>query len=278
MSGDRLPRHFCTFAGHRVAYVRVGDGPPVLLLHGLGGTADFWQPLIAALASNYTVICPDLLGFGFSDKPRVGYTPVRHAGAVASVLHASGVQSLLGIVGHSCGGVVAIALLAASKVRADRIVLAAAPYPSPRFPVRRELLRRPFDRLMLAWPPLAHALHLTIALLWPVIRRMPVPSDLRGAWIGYMDHTISSYVGTAEECLFRADLDPLLPRIRDCPTLLLYGRADRTVPCIHGERLHTALPRSQLMLLADGHYAVLQEGQAPLMNWLRHMIPPGSTR
>jgi pimeloyl-ACP methyl ester carboxylesterase len=69
MSGDRLPRHYCTFEGHRLAYVQVGAGPAVLLLHGLGGTADFWQPLVSVLAASHTVICPDLLGFGFSDKP-----------------------------------------------------------------------------------------------------------------------------------------------------------------------------------------------------------------
>jgi pimeloyl-ACP methyl ester carboxylesterase len=55
MSGDRLPRHFCTFAGQHIAYVQLGAGPAVLLLHGLGGTADFWQPLIAALAPTYII-------------------------------------------------------------------------------------------------------------------------------------------------------------------------------------------------------------------------------
>jgi len=43
---------------------------------------------------------------------------------------------------------------------------------------------------------------------------------------------------------------------------------------MHGERLHAALPRSQLTLLADGHYAVLQEGQAPLISWLGYTNPP----
>jgi pimeloyl-ACP methyl ester carboxylesterase len=277
MSSDRLPRQFCTFAGHRIAYVQLGAGPVVLLLHGLGGTADFWQPLIAALAPTHTVICPDLLGFGFSDKPAIAYTPARHAGAVASVLRASGAKSLLGIVGHSCGGVVAIALLADAQVRTERLALAATPYPSPQFPVRQELLRSPFDRLMLAWTPLAHALHLSIAMIWPIVRHIAVRPELRGAWAGYMDHTVGSYVSTAEECLFRADIDPFLPNVRDCPTLLLYGREDHTVPLMHGERLRAALPRSQLTLLSDGHYAVLQEGQAALISWLGYTNLPAGT-
>jgi hypothetical protein len=40
------------------------------------------------------------------------------------------------------------------------------------------------------------------------------------------------------------------------------------VPLSHGQRLHAALPNSQLILLADGHYAVLDEGHAPLVQWI----------
>ena len=84
-----------------------------------------------------------------------------------------------------------------------------------------------------------------------------------------MDHTIPSYVSTAEECLFRADVDPLLPALRVYPTLLLYGQHDRTVPLVHGRRLEHVLPRSQFVILEDGHYAVLREGLAPLVAWLQ---------
>ncbi len=268
MSAHRLPRHFCTFEGYRVAYVHLGAGPAVLLLHGLGGTADFWQPIVADLARTHTVICPDLLGFGFSEKPRVDYTPVLHARAVAAVLRAIDTTTVHAVVGHSCGGVVAVTLLASGAARAEQLALVATPYPSPRFPVRRELLKSPRDRLMLAWTPLAHLVHLTFSVFWPLLRYLPVPDYLDGAWVGYMEHTIPSYVGTAEECLFRADLDLLLPALQDYPTLLLYGQQDRTVPLSHGQRLHVVLPDSQLNLLADGHYAVLDEGHAPLVEWI----------
>jgi pimeloyl-ACP methyl ester carboxylesterase len=268
MNDDRLPRQFCTFEGQRLAYVQLGAGSAVLLLHGLGGTADFWQPIVADLARTHMVICPDLLGFGLSDKPHAQYTPALHARAVAAVLRATGTSTLHAIVGHSCGGVVAVALLAAGAAQTDRLVLAAAPYPSPHFPVRQELLKSPLDRLMLAWTPLAHLVHLTFSVCWPLLRHFPVPDYLAGAWAGYMEHTIPSYVGTAEACLFQADLEPLLPALQDCPALLLYGEQDRTVPLIHGQRLHAALMNSQLKLLTDGHYAVLHEGRTTLVDWI----------
>jgi pimeloyl-ACP methyl ester carboxylesterase len=264
----RLPRRFCTVAGQRIAYAQVGQGPTVLLLHGLGGTADVWQPLIAVLQERFQLLCPDLLGFGFSDKPDLDYTPACHARSIAGVLDAAGATHVSALIAHSVGGVVAVTLLARQLARAERLVLAAAPYPSPRFPVRRELLRRPGDRAMLAWKPLAQGVHQLLQLLWPLLRQVATPAALRGAWSGYMDHTIHSYTSTAEECLFRANLDPLLPQLQDCTTLLLYSRADRTVPLVHGERLHAALPRSTLRLLEGDHFAVLRSGTATVVQWL----------
>lgn len=265
----RLSRSYTSDGTHRIAYHRAGNGPPILLLHGLGGSADFWQPLIATLASSYTLIVPDLLGFGFSDKPDdVVYTPARHSQAVCAVLAAANLGALDTVIGHSCGGVIAVTLLASGAIATTRLGLAATPYPSPRFPVRTELLHSPLDRAMLTWRPVARTLHRVIMLLWPLVSRLSVPPELRGAWVGYMDHTIQSYVGTAEECLFRANLDPLLPALRALPTLLLYSPADHTVPLIHGKRLNEQLPQSVLCVVDDNHYAVLRKGMPPLIHWL----------
>lgn len=264
----RLPRRIVQAGEHRIAYTLAGAGPAVLLLHGLGGTADFWQPLIEPLARRFTVVCPDLLGFGFSSKPWVAYTPARHAAALEAVLADLGLARFRGIIGHSCGGVIGLTLLAQRRLAAERLVLAAVPYPSPRFPVRRELLQSPFNRLMLLWPPLAYTVHHAWAWSWPVLRHLPVAPELRGAWVGYLDHTIPSYVSTAEECLFRADLDPVVAALPAVPTLLLYSRADRSVPLVHGERLAAALPLSELRIGTGSHLAIVRGGQEAIMPWL----------
>jgi pimeloyl-ACP methyl ester carboxylesterase len=214
-------------------------------------------------------VCPDLLGFGFSARPELAYTLEQHASAIQGVVRAAEVRQLHAVVGHSCGGVIAMALLATGAVDTRQLVLAGTPLPSPRFPVRQELLKSPFDRLMLAWDWLAQLNHQTLALLWPVLRRLPIPGYLRGARAGLMEHSCTSYMRTVEECLFRADLDPLLPALQAYPTLLLYGRHDRTVPLLHGQRLKAILPQSQLVVLAEGHYAVLWEGLVPITSWLR---------
>jgi pimeloyl-ACP methyl ester carboxylesterase len=59
--------------GHRIHYYEGGvDGEPLVLVHGLGGRASNWQPLMSGLARKYHVLSLDLLGFGLSDKPRDG--------------------------------------------------------------------------------------------------------------------------------------------------------------------------------------------------------------
>ncbi|HRI95919.1 MAG TPA: alpha/beta fold hydrolase, partial [Nocardioides sp.] len=65
---------YVTIHGHRRAYVKVGQGPVLLLLHGLGCDHRTWEPVLETLARRYTVIAPDLLGHGLSDKPRADYS------------------------------------------------------------------------------------------------------------------------------------------------------------------------------------------------------------
>ena len=269
----RLPRCYCRFGDYRVAYVRVGRGPALLLLHGLGGTADFWQPLLPHLAPNWTVLCPDLLGFGASDKPPIAYTIAEHLGAIRAVLAHAGIPDLDAVVGHSCGGVLAMALIGMGVHPTRRLVLAATPYPSPRFPFQGEILRSPFDRLMLGSPSAATRVHESMLRLWPLLSRLPVPAAQRGAWAGYLEHTIPSYLGTAQHCIFGANVDPWLPTVASRPIMLLYGRRDRTIPPSQGDRLAAALSGSRLVPLQDGHMAILTEGRGPLVDWLRRSSP-----
>ena len=85
---------FVTIHGHRRAFVKAGTGPVVLLLHGLGCDHTTWEPVIDTLARRYTVIAPDLLGHGQSDKPRADYSVGGYA---------NGMRDLLTVLGHRQG-------------------------------------------------------------------------------------------------------------------------------------------------------------------------------
>ncbi|MBC8075881.1 MAG: alpha/beta fold hydrolase [Chloroflexales bacterium] len=266
----RLPRRYARIGEHRVAYAVVGSGPAVLLLHGLGGTADFWQPLLDQLGGRYALLCPDLLGFGFSDTPAVAYTLARHTAAMLAVVRDAGIAQFHGVVGHSVGGVVVVALLASGLLTTRRLVLAATPYPSPRFPLRKELVTSPWFGRLLDNRRLAR-IDDTVwrRAVWPLASRLVrVPPYLRGGLAGFMDYSVDSFYGTAQELLFRADVGPLVARLPALPTLLLYGRDDQTVPPIYGRRLQEALPAATLIEAEGGHYGVIHESRERLVHWL----------
>jgi pimeloyl-ACP methyl ester carboxylesterase len=103
--------------GIRMSYVDTGKGPPVLLLHGLGGSHDEWRMQIPVFAVKHRVIVPDLRGCGGSER-REPFTIQQHARDMAALLAALSIEHAH-VVGLSMGGAVAIefALRAPAAVR-----------------------------------------------------------------------------------------------------------------------------------------------------------------
>src|SRR5262245_48340381 len=93
--------------GYRRAFVHCGRGPAVLLIHGIGDSSDTWSDLIPRLARDHTVIAPDLLGHGRSDKPRADYSVAAYANGMRDLISVLGVDRVT-VVGHSLGGGVAM--------------------------------------------------------------------------------------------------------------------------------------------------------------------------
>ncbi len=115
---------YLTIHGHRRAFVKVGSGPAVLLLHGLGCDHTTWLPVVAALSRSYTVIAPDLLGHGLSAKPRADYSVGGYANGMRDLLTVLGIDKVT-VVGHSFGGGVAMQFAYQFPERTERMVLVA---------------------------------------------------------------------------------------------------------------------------------------------------------
>lgn len=102
--------HFMTGMDHRTVRangIRInlwvgGDGPPVLLLHGYPQTAQMWHKVAPRLIEHYTVVCPDLRGYGDSDKPRDGYDKRTMARDMHELMAALG-HDAYALVGHDRG-------------------------------------------------------------------------------------------------------------------------------------------------------------------------------
>jgi pimeloyl-ACP methyl ester carboxylesterase len=122
---EGFDEHELEWGGARLAYAAAGSGPPLVLVHGLGGTIENWRALAPALAEHHRVLVPDLPGHGGSSLLREAPHVDSLAGAVLALADAEEVRDAVWV-GHSLGGVVA---LRAAVLRPDAVrglVLAAA--------------------------------------------------------------------------------------------------------------------------------------------------------
>ena len=111
--------------GYRRAFRIAGEGPALLLIHGIGDSSAVWAEIIPHLAKRHTVIAPDLLGHGRSDKPRGDYSVAAYANAMRDLLAVLNVERAT-IVGHSLGGAVAMQFAYQFPQLVERLVLASS--------------------------------------------------------------------------------------------------------------------------------------------------------
>jgi len=112
-----------TVLGFRLHYLEAGQGPPVVLLHGLGGDGSRWAPNIEPLARDFHVFALDQIGFGQSDKPLANYHTGMLAEFLVDFLKAANVGRA-SLVGNSMGASVALYTAARFPQAVDKIVLA----------------------------------------------------------------------------------------------------------------------------------------------------------
>ncbi len=112
--------------GQPTAVYQAGLGDPIVLLHGLGEHAGYWTPVLPALlASEHSVIVPDLLGHGRSAKPQGDYSLPTQAQRVVALLDHLKITGPVTLVGHSMGGQIALHLALAWPERVRALVLVA---------------------------------------------------------------------------------------------------------------------------------------------------------
>lgn len=119
---QRLPIHTASVHGQRLAYLDQGQGPPVILLHGFGGSMWQWEYQQAVLSARHRVVTLDLLGSGLSDKPVIDYNPD------TLIEHLRGFMLELGLehatlIGNSMGAGLAIAFALTDPEKVERLIL-----------------------------------------------------------------------------------------------------------------------------------------------------------
>jgi pimeloyl-ACP methyl ester carboxylesterase len=212
-----------------------GNGPDLVLLHGLSGSGRWWRHTIPALTPHFTTHSPDLVGFGLSrGKPQPGVPEM--ADIVVKWLHATGITRAH-IIGHSMGGQIAIHIAARHKEVLDRLVLVAAAG------VPRERTLQQAARFMTEIvPPRA----------WGAKTFLPrVAIDALRAGPRVMLYATAH--------LMRDDIRPLLPLI-SAPTLAIWGRLDPLTPLHDGEYIAANIPGAALSVFENAaHMPMIDE-------------------
>jgi pimeloyl-ACP methyl ester carboxylesterase len=247
--------------GTRLHYLVGGEGPPLVLVHGLGGSASNWVELAPLLAQRFRLVVPDLAGHGRSAPAR----PPVMLDTFAEHLHAlmlwEGMPSAA-VVGHSFGGTVALQL-AARRPAAVRAIVLAAPAgitsSTARFAnliaalviARPGRLAAPFRRPVGAFTPLRYA-----AFWW---WQVSDPAALSARAVeGFLEGPgLHQDVASAGRALIGHDPRHALDRVHS-PALVLWGARDRLVPLADGFEYARRL-RAPLRVIADCAHLLIGE-------------------
>ena len=224
------------------------EAVPIVLLHGLGSSSTDWAFQRPALAARYRVLVPDLRGHGRSSRPRGHWTVVAMARDVAALLAMLDAPPAH-VVGLSLGGCVAQALALEQPARVRSLTLVntfARPISAgPRSTLR--LLAR--LGLLTCAPMSVVAAH--------VARGLFPREDQRELYLAAVASLASSPRRTyfaGLRALAGFDVRPRLGELR-CPTLVIAGDRDRTVPLAAKRLLQGAIPGAELLIVGDSGHA-----------------------
>ena len=252
-----------TVHGHRRAYVRRGSGPAVLLLHGLACDHTTWDPVIDSLARTHTVIAPDLLGHGASDKPRADYSVGGYANGMRDLLTVLGIDTAT-VVGHSFGGGVAMQFAYQYPERTERLVLVGSGGLGPEVsPAIRAITTPGFQQAMgvLTLPGLRHATTTAMRLLaGSGVRQLRDLDEVADIYDSFADprtraairHVVRAVVDWRGQIVTMADRAYLTEAM---PMCVVWGADDQVVPVDHAANARALAPTARIEVIPNaGHF------------------------
>jgi pimeloyl-ACP methyl ester carboxylesterase len=268
---ERIPIKTVTINGQQMAYLDVGRGSPVILIHGFGGSMWQWEHQQSALSTKFRVITPDLVGAGLSDKPEIEYRPNELLAFLVGFMDALEIAQA-DVVGNSMGAGLAIGLALDHPGRVSHLVLIDGFPAHVKENLGSPTVRRALETSAPAWlvsignwlfgwsmtESILREFIYDPALITPAVldrsnRNRQRPGQFRPLL------TIGKNLPTWEE--------HFAPRIGKVTqrTLIVWGEEDRVFPIKAGETLNRTIPGSQLIRIPQaGH--IPQWEQPDLVN------------
>ena len=248
--------------GHRVGFRSAGQGPVILLLHGMAGSSATWRYVMPALAERFTVVAPDLLGHGESAKPRGEYSLGAHANMLRDLLNALGHERAT-FVGQSLGGGVAMQLAYQFPERCERLVLVGSGGLGREVNGVLRALTVPGAEYVLplvCTPGVRDAGNRVAAWLRRAGLRAPVVEEIWRSYTSLAEadtrqaffRTLRAVVDVGGQTVSAGDRLYLTSQV---PTLIVWGAQDRVIPVSHAVAAHGAMPGSRLAVFDEaGHF------------------------
>ncbi len=245
---------FIELDGVRHHYRSTGEGPPVVLIHGLGGSLHIWHGVTENLARHHHVVAMDLRGHGRSSTSGP-LSIARWADDVAALIHALELPAVT-LVGHSMGSLVAQHLAWRNPEAVDQLVLVGGiswfePDVRDGYRQRAELVEREgLDALVDDWLPgaLAPRTHAKLPQLTGLLRDLFLRNDPKAY---------------AQACRALADAPKIDRESIGQPTLMLVGDHDRSTPIAMSEELQSEIPVSRVQVIPTAsHWAPLEQPDA----------------
>jgi pimeloyl-ACP methyl ester carboxylesterase len=252
----------CTVHGSRVNYVEMGEGTPLIFIHGLSGCWQNWLENIPHMARRHRVIAVDLAGFGDSELPHEEISIPGYGRFVDAFLGEIGAERAA-LVGNSMGGFIAAETAISHPSRVEKLVLVSAAG-----------LIRTGNRQMEALQRTARLLHPATAAVLArrefLIRRPKLKRRILYGIVRYPEriepelvYEVASGAGKpgfldSLNAISNYDFRERLPEI-SVPTLIIWGRNDRIVPVSGAYEYERLIPGSRLVIFEDtGHLPMLE--------------------
>ncbi len=254
--------------GHKVGFQAAGEGPLLILLHGITSTSDSWRDVMPQLAERYTVVAPDMIGHGRSAKPRGDYSLGAYAAGVRDLLAVLGFERGT-VVGHSLGGGIAMQFSYLFPEYVERMALISS----------GGLGKEVHPLLRAAVLPGSEWILPLLAREWSVKAGDAVRSvaakvgieagpDIAEFARGYASlteegasdafiHTLRNVIDHQGQRVSALDRLYLADQL---PTLFIWGDDDPVIPVEHGRNAHRIVAHSRYVELeGSGHWPMLDD-------------------
>ena len=266
--------------GQPVTFHMMGEGPPILLIHGITSSSRTWKRVMPRLAEDHTVIAPDLLGHGRSAKPPGDYSLGAYASGIRDLLVALEIPRST-VVGHSLGGGIAMQFAYQFPERVGRLVLVdsggigrevspilrAAALPGAEFV------------LPVMFSPILHDGVLKLRSLLGRIGLHP-NADIEGVSEGFASLTEAdarrAFLDTVRSVIDvggqRVSAEDRLYLAGDVPSMVIWGENDRLIPVSHAHKAREMLPDSRLEIFPDAGHFPFNDHPDRFVNLMRDFI------